>query len=272
MFFMKKIVKLLCMALLAGTFTACDLLDIHPYAVKINGERDINATNIKEIETSCRDKDSIRFVVTGDSQRWYDETEDFVKAVNSRNDIDFVIHGGDVSDFGMTDEFEWQRDILNGLDVPYIVIIGNHDCIGNGKRTFKKIFGQLNFSFIANRVKFICLNTNSMEFDYSEPIPDFTFIEDELTNRQTEFDKTVFCMHARPLSEQFNNNDAKPFEYYVNLFPKVQFCTAAHDHRITAEAIFKDGVMYYGSDCMMNRNYLLFTIKADGYEYEVVPF
>lgn len=29
--------------------------------------------------------------------------------------IDFVIHGGDMSDFGVTKEFLWQRDIMNGI-------------------------------------------------------------------------------------------------------------------------------------------------------------
>ena len=53
-----------------------------------------------------------------------DETEDFVKEINKRNDIDFVIHGGDMSDFGLTKEFLWQRDIMNGLNVPYVALIG----------------------------------------------------------------------------------------------------------------------------------------------------
>jgi len=30
--------------------------------------------------------------------------------------------------------------------------------------------------------------------------------------------------------------------------------------------------MYYGSNCMKNRSYLVFTIKPDGYDYEVVEF
>ncbi|HJG71000.1 MAG TPA: metallophosphoesterase, partial [Bacteroides fragilis] len=36
--------------------------------------------------------------------------------------------------------------------------------------------------------------------------------------------------------------------------------------------VFDDGVMYYGSNCMKNRSYLVFTIKPDGYDYEVVEF
>ena len=43
-----------------------------------------------------------------------------MKAINARDDIDFVIHTGDLADFGMRDEFERQRDILDRLRVPYV--------------------------------------------------------------------------------------------------------------------------------------------------------
>lgn len=151
--------------------SGCELVDYHPYDVHITGEREVNAHNIKEIEKNCQEKTTIRFVTMGDSQRWYDETNDFVRAINKRDDIDFVIHGGDISDFGVTKEFIWQRDIMNKLRVPYVVIIGNHDCLGTGRDAYQAIFGTTNFSFIAGKVKFICLNTNALEYDYSEPIP-----------------------------------------------------------------------------------------------------
>lgn len=147
--------------------TGCGMIDYHPYDVRISGETDVNAHNIEQIEADCKGKKTIRFVTMGDSQRWYDETEDFVKAINKRNDIDFVIHGGDMSDFGVTKEFLWQRDIMNGLSVPYVTLIGNHDCLGTGAETYKAIFGPTNFSFIAGDVKFVCLNTNALEYDYS---------------------------------------------------------------------------------------------------------
>ena len=83
--------------------------------------------------------------------------------------IDFVIHGGDMSDFGVTKEFLWQRDIMNGLKVPYVALIGNHDCLGTGEETYKTVFGPTNFSFIAGNVKFVCLNTNALEYDYPSP-------------------------------------------------------------------------------------------------------
>lgn len=250
----------------------CDLLDYHPYDVRVSGETDVNEHNISKIERNCKGKTTIRFATMGDSQRWYDETNEFVNQINRRNDIDFVIHGGDMSDFGVTNEFLWQRDIMNKLKVPYVALLGNHDCLGTGEETYRAVFGEPNFSFIAGRVKFVCLNTNAIEYDYSRPIPDFEFIATQISDRKEEFDRTVVSMHIRPFCHEFNNNVAQVFQRYVSEFPGLLFCTAAHEHRVFEEDLFNDGVMYYMSDCMKNRNYYLFTLTPDGYEREVVYY
>ena len=259
---------LLSCLILAG----CDMIDYHPYDVRISGETDVNAHNIEQIEANCKGKTTLRFITMGDSQRWHDETEDFVNEINKRDDIDFVIHGGDMSDFGLTKEFLWQRDIMNKLKVPYVVLMGNHDCLGTGAETYKAVFGPSNFSFIAGNVKFICLNTNALEYDYSEPIPDFTFMENELTNRKDEFEKTVVSMHAPPFADVFNDNVGKVFEHYILQYPGIQFCTAAHDHGFGDKDFFDDGMHYIISDCMKHRSYIVFTITPEKYEYELVEF
>ena len=252
---------------------ACDMIEYHPYDGRISGERRVNEKNIKSIESICAEKRTIRFIWMGDSQRFYDETEDFVDNINERDDIDFVIHGGDVSDFGATKEFIWMRDIMNKLSVPYVVLLGNHDCLGNGEDIFREIFGEVNFSFLAGNVKFICLNTNALEFDYSRPVPDFAFMEKEYEDDREEYEKTIFAMHVRPFSEQFNNNVAKVFQEFIQKFPDLQFCLNAHDHQFTADNLFEDGVIYYGTPNVKKRQYLVFTINADDtYDYELVDF
>ncbi len=258
------IIGILSCCLLLG----CDLIQYHPYDVRLSGTLNINAANVAKIEEACADKDTLRFALMGDSQRWYNETKDFVTHINQRTDIDFVIHGGDISDFGVTKEFLWQRDIMNQLRMPYVCLLGNHDCIGTGKETFQQVFGTPNFSFIAGRVKFVCLNTNALDHDYSVPIPDLSFMEREASSRSDAFDKTVICMHARPYSDVFNNNVAVAFKHYTHLFRDLQFCTAAHNHAFSDETLFDDGVHYIVSDAMKNRNYLVFTLTPSGYEYE----
>lgn len=264
--------RLLILAFVAIMYQSCDMIEYHPYDGRISGEKDINNKNIKRIEESCKGKETIRFAFIGDTQRWYDETEVFVKAINQRNDIDFVLHGGDVSDFGVTKEFMWMRDILNKLSVPYVVLLGNHDCLANGNEIFETIFGKENFSFLAGETKFICLNTNALEFDYSHPVPDFQFMENELEDTREEYKKTIFAMHVRPFSEQFNNNVANVFQRSIKEFPQLQFCVNAHDHRLAIDDLFEDGVMYFGTPNIAKRKYILFTLKPDGYDYEVVGF
>lgn len=266
----KFIIKLFTFCLL---LLSCDKFESHPYDVDISGEQHVNAKNITIIENRCLNKDTLHFAVISDTQSWMDETNDEVKSINSHADVDFVIHCGDVSDYGITKEFMWQRDIFNKLKVPYVVIIGNHDCLGNGEDAFIHIFGKMNYSFIAGRVKFVCLNTNALEFDYSSSVPDFDFIKQEVVRDSADFDRTVFCMHARPLCEQFNNNAADAFEnYYIRRYPDVLFCINGHDHHQEILNIFDDGLLYYGCDCAKNRNYYIFTITPNGYSYELVNY
>ena len=154
----------------------------------------------------------------------------------------------------------------------FVVLLGNHDCLGTGEETYRAIFGDPNFSFIAGRVKFVCLNTNAIEFDYSRPIPDFEFLAAQIRDHEEEFDKTVVSMHIRPFCNEFNNNVAHVFQRYIKEFPGLQFCTSAHEHHRFEKDLFEDGIMYYMSDCMKNRNYYIFTITPDGYEREVAYY
>jgi predicted phosphodiesterase len=250
------------------------MFETHPYDVSISGERDLNHKNIALIEKQNQGKKAIKFAVISDTQRWYDETDDAVKAINARGDIDFVINCGDMSDFGATKEFLLMRDIYNGFTMPTVCIIGNHDHLGTGLDTYKAIWGDINFAFTAGNTRFICLNTNALEYDYSEPVPDFTFLKNELDNLSPEIERTVFAMHVPPYNVIFNNNVAEPFEYYINMFPNVQFCLYGHDHQCTVTEFFDDGVLYYQCPNIAKRIYLVFTLHADSneYDYEAVEF
>lgn len=257
---------------LLALLTACDLIDYHPYDGRLDTEYDLNRKHIARIESICQAKDTVRFVMMGDSQRSYDETEAFVKHVNRRGDIDFVIHGGDQADFGMTKEFEWMYEIFTKLNPPYVAIIGNHDIIGNGESAYKKIYGELNFSFIAGNTKFVCLNTNAIEYDYSVPVPDFNFIKTELLDSVSAYERTIVAMHAPPENEQFNNNVKDVFQEYIKRFPSLQFCLHAHTHHVSVHDFFNDGILYYGCSSIAKRSYLVFTLLPEGYTYEVVEF
>ena len=253
---------------------ACDMLTSHPYDVHITGEKNLTDKNIALITEAMRGRTSMRFAVISDTQKCYDETADAVEAINARGDIDFVLHAGDLTDYGATKEYLWQRDILNGLAMPYVAVIGNHDCLATGVEAYRAVFGELNFAFTAGNVRFLCLNTNALEFDNSEAVPDFGFIRREAGAAQASgVEKTVVLMHACPGSEQFNNNVAGEFQALIRQMPGLQMCVYGHGHNVSADDLFADGVIYYQCATVAKRSYLVFTLNADdSYEYQVVEF
>lgn len=256
----------------ATVIISCEMIEYHPYDIKSKGQpSNLNQTNIDQIEKLDDDSDTIRFVFMGDTQRSYDETEDFVSVINKRQDIDFVIHGGDITDFGMTKEYTWISEMMEKLRVPYVSLIGNHDIIGHGKELFQKIYGDLNFSFVFRKSRFIYLNTNALEFDYSTPVPDFDFMARFLTDTSS-VQRTVVVMHAPPFDDQFNNNSGLMFNYILEHYRNLQFCLHAHRHALSENDYFDNGIMYYGCDDMADRNYLLFTMVGNTYSYQVVHF
>ena len=259
-------------AVCASALLAACQVDYHPYDTRIHGAVGINARNIARIEAATVGRREIRFAVISDTQRWYDETSDAVAALNGRGDLDFVLHAGDMADFGMKSEFERMRDILGRLDVPYAVVIGNHDCLATGEDIFEDMFGDFDFAFTAGNVRFVCINTNAREFDRDKPVPDFGVLEKQFLEFPPEADKSVVVMHARPFTEQSDNNVARVFEYAVSNLPQLQFCVNGHSHTYDVAEPFDDGVLYYGCENIAKRSYLLFTLNDDGYECERVGF
>ncbi len=271
---MKQYLRItLFISLVSFLISGCDAFQSHPYDVDVKGETGINAKNIKEIEEKTLGKDTIRFACISDTHQWYSDTQDAVNDINARKDsLDFVIHCGDLTDTGTQKEFQWADRVLGKLQLPYIAMIGNHDFLGTGEEYYAKKYGIDNFSMIVGRVKMVFLDTNATEYDYVASVPNLNYIRAEAEKDTSRFDRTVVLMHARPYSDQFNNNIAEPFEYYLQNFLKPMFCINGHDHGLSIDDLFHDGLMYFGVPSTSNRGYMIFTITPNSYSYEVIDF
>lgn len=251
----------------------CDYFETHPYDTNIKGEKGLTQKNVELIEAMLSDAEEFRFAVISDTQGLYDETEQAVKAINRIEDLDFVIHCGDLTDFGLKKEFQLQRNILQNLDMPWVTVIGNHDCLGTGQSVYEVIYGKVNYAFTAGNTRFICLNTNAMEFDYSTPIPDFDFLFSELDNLSQNIERVVYVMHVGPQAIEFNSNVTTIFEYIIlDKSPSLPFCLYGHGHNLSVDDLFGDGILYYQAPNIEKRTILLFTIRHDGYDYETITF
>ena len=270
--------------------TACSNLEYSPYAADIKGNKNIIEKNVRKIRERCTAL-PLRFAVVSDTHDYIDDLRDALDSISKLGYIDFVIHCGDLTDVGLPREFIWCRDCMDDCGIPYITVLGNHDCLGNGEDTYQYIFGKKNYSFTAAGVHFVCLNTNALEYDYSEPVPDLNFIEADADSADNEnVTHTVVLMHSRPYDEQFNNNVAKAFRHYLNLYPGIReaedsipegeyrgtrrrgFCVNGHNHSFQVSDIFDEGLLFFQADAIYRRSFLVFTITADGYEMERVCY
>ena len=140
--------------------------------------------------------DTVTFAFVGDSQRFYDELERFIDTVNAIDEIDFIILAGDISDFGLLEEFELIHEQLSGLNKPYFGVVGNHDVVARGEEIFERMFGPLNYTFTYRSVKFIAHNTNGKEYPDKE-VPDMNWLRSALVTDGSARYLTPFLMYRR---------------------------------------------------------------------------
>ncbi len=81
--------------------------------------------------------------------------------INAQDSLDFVIFGGDITDFGADEEFVAVKAMIDSLKVKYYVVAGNHDATWSesGCNTFKKVFGYEQFVFEKGGWRFLGCNS-----------------------------------------------------------------------------------------------------------------
>lgn len=252
--------------------SSCGKFETHPYAVDIHGATNLNPRMIERIESLTANKDTLRVAFISDSHEWLNDLDDAVDALNKQTDLDFVVHCGDLTDVGTHLEMEWSRDILLKLHAPFVALIGNHDFLGSGTASYRKIFGPIDFSFIAGDIKFVCLNTNALEYDYAAPVPDLSFLAREAVTDTDRFSRTVVVIHAPPYSDQFNDNMAMPFRTAIGELPNLMFVVCAHDHRLVVNEPYNDNLLFYAIPSIDERVFRIFTFTSHSYVEETVVF
>jgi len=80
-----------------------------------------------------------------------------VNDINSKNDIDFVVITGDITELGTNDELPGAKKIFDSLKLKYYIIPGNHDdgWSESGGMSFISTFGSDRFTFDHNGIRFI---------------------------------------------------------------------------------------------------------------------
>lgn len=246
---------------------SCDTIEYSPIQ-KFNKKtpKNINAKNLERLLAQPQD-DTIRFVLSGDSQRAYDDLVPFVKAVNNIKGLDFLVLNGDITDFGLLMEFERVHKILSPLNVPYIGIIGNHDLMANGLEIYQRSYSyELDFSFIYSGVKFICHNTNSREYNFNGTVPNLKWLKKELEPVQG-VDAFIAIAHVPPTSNDFDQRLFLEYGKYLTENTKLLALLNAHIDKKSIQYPFNNKLPVISTNSIYNRRFLIVEIVNKQFNY-----
>jgi 3',5'-cyclic-AMP phosphodiesterase len=257
---MKHIVRLAVLFSILLYAQSCEKFDYNVYEVNryADDESVSTAFNLDKLLSQPK-KDTLRLVFVGDTQRFYDEVEDLVNEINSLTQVDALIITGDLSDFSAAREYEWLNAELKKLKVPFLTVIGNHDCLANGTTLYEDIYGPLNYSFTWNDIRFVMHNTNSREFSFNGNIPDLDWMRDQLSDKEN-YSSCIFVSHVPPHSDDFDPALVHDYTRLISSAKNTVMSVNGHRHNEDLSQPYGENTWYLNTSAPVNRIYSYVTI------------
>ncbi|MCX7986042.1 MAG: metallophosphoesterase [Bacteroidales bacterium] len=243
-------------------FAACsDMVEYSPFDTLVI-EKDINQRNIDKIEISS--VDTLSFAYLSDTHNFYDQLLKAIKYINSDKTIQFVIVGGDITNLGLVQEYEWYYNIMKKLHFPFITGIGNHDYLSNGGRIYKKMFGATNFSFVKGNYKFIFFDDVVWENDNSSP--NFEWLSSQLKDT---LHKNILVTHIPPWSDQLENKYEPVFSQILQSHPPI-ISLFGHTHVFEQGTYAKSPYLITGT--IEDKTFLKVKIRGNKVSFEKIQY
>jgi len=178
-------------------FSGCTgLIEYSPYDTPVE-TLDLNITESGKIPKDLPPSDTFKFALISDTHEFYDDMAEAIRGIHTESNIQFIACSGDVTTFGLANEFEWYMDEVKKSTIPFITVIGNHDYRSNGYNIFKSLFGPPNMSFVSGKYKFILFDDVLVENDYVSPR--YEWLIDELSDN-THYN--ILLCHLPPASPE----------------------------------------------------------------------
>jgi 3',5'-cyclic-AMP phosphodiesterase len=187
-------------------------------------QNELNLGIITSQEASSGAEFKVAFL--SDTHNYYDELHDAIKLINKNGPYSFVIIAGDITNYGLVEEYEQTLKQLNSLNYPYIVVAGNHDFLSKGSRIYERMFGKTDFSLTYKNVDFIFFNNNNWESPGA--IPDKAWVKNTLDTSSAPF--KVLVAHVSPEDkDRFSEEAINEWENLIN-DGGVNYFFNGHDH------------------------------------------
>ncbi|WP_299665686.1 metallophosphoesterase [uncultured Polaribacter sp.] len=256
--------KYLRIILLIGIFSSCDtFFEFSVYEASVTKEnRNTTFKNLELLNNIQVSSQDFKFAFITDTHYFYNNLKIIIDDINKKEDILFVLVGGDITEQGVLKEYQLFYDIIKNLEKPYLTVIGNHDYKSNGGVIYKRMFGDYNYSFKVNNNKFILFDNTVWE---SNKEPDFDWLSMELNNSKM-FNQIFVVAHMPPSTEQFNDDMKETYKslLYEN---NVSLSIHGHTHNYFYE---KNTVDYLTVPTIKKSTYCIVNVQNESYTIEMI--
>jgi len=214
-----------------------------------------NEKQIKKIG-STETSDEFCFAVMGDNKNGFHTFNQILEDVENRSPL-FAIDVGDIVYDGEKEKYRIFYDIINGLKVPFLVVIGNHELIDGGRDDYFKIFGDFYYSFNYSNSLFIVLDDANEEYIKPEQIE---FLESEL---KKDFAHKFVFLHVPPFdprryvldTQEIVRKDMKAEHALSDKENAKQFMDLVNKYDVTT--VFTSHIHGYFNESYGNTSYII---------------
>ena len=227
----------------------CDkLFEYTTYSANVSdGKLNTNQKNLTLLEQQESfgnpEKFSVAFI--SDNHKYYNSLIDALESINENQDIELIIHGGDMTDGGMLKEYDLFYDAMEDYsDLPYFPVIGNHDCLANGRNIYNDMYGDENFSFSYKNCYFIFWNDVRWEVNNEEP--DFDWLYRQLKSSDEKYNHVFVVAHIPPFGDQFTFLYREFYERVLDSF-NVDLSIHGHQHEYSESTIDSTDYLVIGA-------------------------
>ena len=245
----------------------CDkVFEFSPYQANVKEEcRNTTAKNLQLIKDIKIDSDTFSFAFVTDNHYHYSNLRKVIDDINKKNDISFVIFGGDIADQALLKEYEIFYNIMENLHKPYLTVIGNHDYNSNGEIVYKQMFGAYNYSFEFKQNKFILFDDVVWE---SNKNPDFNWLSKQLSNNE-KFNQVFVIAHIPPFSDQFDSNLEQTYKSIMQEY-NVSLSIHGHVHTYYFRKTYNDNVNYLTGPWLKRPTYCIINVNNNTFYIELI--
>jgi 3',5'-cyclic-AMP phosphodiesterase len=210
-----------------------------------------------------------KFVAIGDNHDEYDDLARTVEIINARDDIEFVLVLGDMTDRGLLHEYEWTYDVFSRLDIPFLTVIGNHDALSDGAVIYQKLYGPFDYSFEYGGFEFVMFNSNTLEFPGKAPNRDWLA---ERTSSSAAPRGVVWATHQDVTQPNELPGD-RAADFYAELLRTGRVALVAHSHLEEYELIELEGVpVLQAGTYQVLRTHTIVTVGRNRIDFERCRF